>query len=137
MAAREEWLTAIAIVLGVAVAATAEWAVASGPQPVDCYPHSAPGSIPIGTALAIATPTEESVGADHWYNFSVQAAGGGLHFNNLLFQVQTSSGSVVDPGSGWTFNAYDVHGLWADAYELTGATAGTWSGGEPLSSAPG
>jgi flagellin-like protein len=80
-----------------------------------------PGNTPLGTSLALNTPGEASKGAgaatNNWYNFSVQAAGGGLIFNNLQFQVQTGSGGIVPAGGSWTLNVLG----------LTGTTVGTYS----------
>ena len=80
-----------------------------------------PGNTPLGTSLALNTPGEASKGAgattNNWYNFSVQAAGGGLILNNLQFQVQTPSGQIVTAGASWTLNVLG----------LTGTTVGTYS----------
>src|ERR1700747_2982587 len=54
-----------------------------------------PGNTPLGTSLALAAPAEETAGTGHWYNFSVQSAGGGLTLGNLQLQIETPSGGVV------------------------------------------
>jgi flagellin-like protein len=61
-----------------------------------------PGNTPIGTALAIGTFTEATSGTgagQHWYyNATVQSASGGMTWGNMIFQIQTPSGSIVTTG---------------------------------------
>jgi flagellin-like protein len=58
-----------------------------------------PGNTPIGTALAIGTVNEASSGsgvtAKFYYNTTVQTASGGMTWSNMIFQIQSSSGSAV------------------------------------------
>ncbi len=62
----------------------------------------APATTPIGSAFAIGTVYEATSGsgaAQRWYyNASVQSAGGGITWGDMIFQVQASSGSVVPNG---------------------------------------
>jgi flagellin-like protein len=91
-----------------------------------------PGSTPLSTALALGSPSENQKGANWWYNFSIQAAGGGVVANNLNFQVQTATGGIVAPG-GATINVLSLSGTSVAAYTLS---SGTWTAGgtTPLSS---
>ena len=54
-----------------------------------------PGSTPLGTALAFGTINEASAGANFYYNTTVQTASGGMTWSNMIFQVQSTSGSTV------------------------------------------
>jgi hypothetical protein len=71
----------------------------------------APGTTPIGSAFTIGTVNEASSGngaAQRWYyNASVQSGGGGIVWGNMIFQVQSPSGSVIPigPSSVTTTNA--------------------------------
>ncbi|HTT26463.1 MAG TPA: archaellin/type IV pilin N-terminal domain-containing protein [Thermoplasmata archaeon] len=62
----------------------------------------APGTTPIGSAFTLGTVHEATSGtgaSQRWYyNSSVQAAGGGIAWGNMIFQVQAGSGSVVATG---------------------------------------
>lgn len=84
-----------------------------------------PGNTPLGTALAMGSPGEAAKGPNFWYNFSVQSAGGGLIANNLNFQVQSATGSIVTP-TGWTLNVVGLTGTSVAAYTMT---TGVWSAG--------
>lgn len=52
-----------------------------------------PGSTPLGTALALGTINEANAGSNYYYNTTVQTASGGMTWGNMIFQVQTSTGS--------------------------------------------
>ena len=54
-----------------------------------------PGSTPIGSAFSIGTINEQSAGANFYYNSTVQTASPGMTWSNMIFQVQTSGGSVL------------------------------------------
>ena len=73
-----------------------------------------PGNTPLGTSLALGTPSEAQKGAgattNNWYNFTVQSAGGGIILNNIQFQVVTATGSIVTPGGSWTMSALGITG---------------------------
>ena len=84
-----------------------------------------PGNTPIGTALALGKPSENSKGTNFWYNFSVQSAGGGLIMNNMNFQVLTTSNGIVTP-TGFTLNVLGLTGTSVAAYTMT---TGTWTSG--------
>ena len=88
-----------------------------------------PGNTPIGTALALGSPKEASAGANNYYNFSVQSAGGGILFNNLNFQVINPSGQIVTPTAAWSLTVVNLFGTSVGTYALTGASAGTWTAG--------
>jgi flagellin-like protein len=78
-----------------------------------------PGNTPLGTALAMAAPNEGTAGTGHWYNFSVQSAGGGLTLGSIQLQIQTPSGGIVTWPAGSTVNMVG----------LTGNTVGTYTTG--------
>jgi len=88
-----------------------------------------PGNTPLGTSLALAPPAEGAAGTGHWYNFSIQSAGGGILLNNLLFQVQTVSGTIVTPAGLTTVSVLGVSGSVVATY--TYATA-VWATGGAL-----
>ncbi|HZY70786.1 MAG TPA: archaellin/type IV pilin N-terminal domain-containing protein [Thermoplasmata archaeon] len=77
-----------------------------------------PGNTPIGTALALAKPVPATAGTGHWYNATVQSAGGGITLGSTNFAFATSTGTVIAPGGTWTLNVYNL---------LTGATIGTYA----------
>jgi flagellin-like protein len=86
-----------------------------------------PGNTPLGTALALGSPGEASNAAtNHWYNFSVQSAGGGLTLGGLNFQVQTATGSIVTLPGGATLNVYGLTGNSVGVYTLA---TGSWASG--------
>jgi len=85
-----------------------------------------PGNTPLGTSLTLGTPKENSVAGKFWYNFTVQAAGGGLLMNNLNFQVLGSGGGLLAPQAGWVLNVLGLTGTTAASYTMT---TGTWSAG--------
>ena len=88
-----------------------------------------PGNTPLGTSLALAPPSEGSAGTGHWYNFSIQSAGGGLILNNLAFQVKNAAGTVVSPTGLTTVNVFGLSGSTVASY--TYATA-VWATGGTL-----
>jgi hypothetical protein len=121
---------AVAIVIGVAVAGALVWAVVPRTSTVNCVAYSN-GQTPLQTFLAFGSPLEQTVGQGHWYNFTLEDAGAGLHFNNLKFQTQSPAGSVVVPGAGWNFTVLSPMTAWLGTYSLTGPTAENWSMGGP------
>ena len=88
-----------------------------------------PGSTPVGTALALGTPTPGKAGTTFFENFSIQSAGGGILWNNVNFQVQTSSGSIVTLGTGSTITVVNLQGASVATYPMVGASANTWTSG--------
>ncbi|HEY6238499.1 MAG TPA: archaellin/type IV pilin N-terminal domain-containing protein [Thermoplasmata archaeon] len=94
-----------------------------------------PGNTPIGTSLAVQTPIEAqpSAASLHFYNFSIQAAGGGLILNNLIFQVTTPGGQiVVTTAAGWAVNVLGITGSVIGTYAITSATPSWTLGGTVL-----
>jgi len=87
-----------------------------------------PGNTPLGTALALGTPSESQGGAGntHFYNFSVQSAGGGIQLSNMQFQVQTAAGTVVTSAGTWSVTAIGVSGASAGVYSFT---TNSWTSG--------
>ncbi len=57
-----------------------------------------PGNTPIGSAFAIGTVAEATAGANYYYNATVQSASSGMTWSNMIFQVQSSGGSVITTG---------------------------------------
>ena len=91
-----------------------------------------PGNTPLGTALAVQSPNEAqpAAAAPHYYNFSVQSAGGGLILNNLNFQILTSTGSIVTTvAAGWTLNVLGITGATVGTYAITSASPSWTVGG--------
>jgi len=94
-----------------------------------------PGNTPLGTALAVQTPVEAqpSAASLHFYNFSIQSAGGGLILNNLIFQVVTPGGTiVVTTAAGWALNVLGITGSVIGTYAITAATPSWTLGGTVL-----
>ncbi len=89
-----------------------------------------PGNTPLGTALTLSKPAENVAGANHYYNLTVQAAGGGLIMNNLNFQVQGTGGNVVPPLGSWTLTVVGNLGTTVATYTMN---AGTWATGSTVS----
>jgi len=93
-----------------------------------------PGSTPLGSALAIGTVLEANAGANYYYNTTVQTASGGMTWGNMIWQVQSSGGTVLasGPTTITTTNAADScnvatytfsTGLWTTpATHCTGTT---------------
>jgi len=91
-----------------------------------------PGNTPLGTALALGPPSEATAGTGHWYNFSVQSAGGGILLNNLIFQVKTVSGNIVTPAGLTTVNVLGLSGSVVATYTYATAVWAT-NGASPVS----
>jgi flagellin-like protein len=87
-----------------------------------------PGNTPLGTSLAMGQPKEAQAGATFYYNFSVASAGGGLVMNNLNFQVQTASGSIVTVTAG-VMNVLSLSAVTVASYSMT---TGAWTLGGSL-----
>ena len=88
-----------------------------------------PGNTPLGTALALSSPTENSKGTTNYYNFSVQSAGGGLLLNNLQFQIVGSGGSIIPTtAAGWSLSVLGITGSSVGTYSITSASP-TWTVG--------
>jgi flagellin-like protein len=71
---------------------------------------------PLSTAFALGTPVAANHSGGNWYNFSVQAAGHGLRWGDLQFQLLASNGaSVVLPGAA-TITVLNLTGGLVGAY---------------------
>ncbi len=81
---------------------------------------------PIGTSLALGQPLEQTSGPNHWYNFTVQSAGGGITLGDISFQLVTATGAVVAPGGSWSLVVLDLEGSLAGTYSLS---TGSWVSG--------
>ena len=91
-----------------------------------------PGNTPLGTSLAVQTPieTQPSAASLHYYNFSIQSAGGGLILNNLVFQIQNPGGSIVTTvAAGWALNVLGITGATIGTYAITAASPSWTLGG--------
>jgi hypothetical protein len=120
----------VAIVVDVAVFAAVGW-----PRPLvqpggPCQGCSPPVT---GIPVALGQPLERSAGPNHWYNFTVQSAGGGITLGDIAFQVVTATGAIVPPGASWTLVVLSLSGSYLGIYSLA---SGTWSSGagEPITS---
>jgi flagellin-like protein len=82
-----------------------------------------PGNTPLGTALAMSPAKEQTNGAQHWYNFSVQSASGGLIWNDMVFQFQTSTGGII------TVTAPTITVIGIAGANVATYSAGTWTAG--------
>jgi len=87
-----------------------------------------PGNTPLGTSLALGIPKEAAAGANFYFNFSVASAGGGLVMNNLNFQVQSASGSII-AATGGTMTVLSLTGATLSVYNMV---TGTWTSGSSL-----
>ncbi|HZY69465.1 MAG TPA: archaellin/type IV pilin N-terminal domain-containing protein [Thermoplasmata archaeon] len=59
---------------------------------------------PLGSTLVLGTPLGVNVSGQNWYNVSIQAAGHGLQWGNLAFQVVASDGTPVHLPAGAVAN---------------------------------
>ncbi|MCI4350691.1 MAG: hypothetical protein L3K15_04180 [Thermoplasmata archaeon] len=81
--------------------------------------HGTAPKTPIATAFALGTPVAANHSGGNWYNFSVQAAGHGLRWGDVQFQIIGSNGAaVVLPGAATI-----------TVLNLTGGTVGSYSYG--------
>ena len=121
-------MAALALVGGIVVGASLFWTAFQSPTTVGggSFPT---GNTPLGTFLAFGSPSEETNGADHWYNFSVESAGGNYRLNNLDFQAQTPGGMTLAAGAGWALIVSDAGGAKVAAYSMIGPGAGNWTDG--------
>jgi hypothetical protein len=136
MIGRANSVAAIALALGIAAGSALCWvSFQSPPQPTCGSPGGGDGGL--GTGPTLGTPKEQTVGLDHWYNFSVQAMGGGLLLSDLGFHLVSQGGTNVTPGSGWSLIAYDSSGGLLGNYSLYGPGAGAWTSGGTTAAAAG
>jgi hypothetical protein len=111
------------------VNATSGSVVQSTVGTMTCSVISTAGTTPLGTDLAVGTPTETSVGGHYWYNFTIQSAGGGLTWGNTAFQVQTAAGAIVVLPSSTTLKILSLTGSVVASYSFA---AGSWLTGGSL-----
>ena len=79
---------------------------------------------PLSSVLALSYPSEAATGSHYWYNFSVEAAGGGLIWADTSFTVQTPGGQTV---SLPTANA-TVLGITGNTVATFSFASGLWVG---------
>ncbi len=83
---------------------------------------------PLGTSIALSTPSEQVWGHHHWYNSTVESAVPQLAWSEMGIQVVTATGSNVTPASDWAGGVLSSTGSWVAFF---GFSNGTWiSGGE-------
>ncbi len=78
------------------------------------------------TPLAFGPPSEGSAGPNHWYNFTVQSAGGGIVLENIGLAIETATGTDVVPGASWTALLLGLGGELVGTYSFVTAS---WTGG--------
>jgi len=61
-----------------------------------------PGSTPIGSAFSMGTINEQVAGSNYYYNATVQEASPGMTWSNMIFQVQSAGGSVLNTATSVT-----------------------------------
>jgi len=83
-----------------------------------------PGFVTFGSPRETNSPTE------NLYNFTVQADGGGLVWNDLSFEVMTPTGATVaTSGAGWGITVFDGHAVPIATYDLESVRPAWTSGG--------
>jgi hypothetical protein len=88
--------------LVVVILLTGAWVLteSSVPSGITC-------ACPIGTALALAPPTESSGNGVHLYNFSVQSASSGVSWRDISPEIQTAgAGPVATTATGWNVTVF-------------------------------
>jgi hypothetical protein len=113
----------VALVAAVGIVSAAEgnlfWL--SAPPANACLTMSyPPGQTPLGSSLAFGAPFEQVRGPNHWYNFSVQSAGGGITWGELALQVVTATGANVTPAASWSGGAWGYPDVWVATYDFAG-----------------
>jgi hypothetical protein len=99
-------------------------------------PNGVTCACPIGTALALAPPTESSGEGVRLYNFSVEAASGGLSWKDISPETQTAgAGSVVTTATGWNVTVFGISQDPVGYYTIQ--STGIWTVGGGLSVASG
>jgi len=119
----------VVVALGAAGVLLAEsqsgWFAPSGCGSSACGNSGPPVS---GATLALGRPVEATVGGNHWYNFTVEFAEGGVLFDDLHFQVVSASGANVTPGEGWSLAILGSSGALAASFVPVGSY---WASGAP------
>jgi hypothetical protein len=100
---RRSWIL-VAVCAAAALILMAAWVLLPPEPGPPCN-----GCGPIGTALALAQPSESVQGGLHLYNFSVEAASSGLSWADISPEIQTSGGGPVSTTSlGWNVTVFDI-----------------------------
>ncbi len=121
----------VAIVGAVAVVTAFEgnlfWLRGQSSAPSGCgSPSPTGGNTPLGSSAALGTPREQVKGPNHWYNFSVQSAGGGIAWGDIRLQVVTAENVNITPTTAWTAVVTAISGPPVATYDFVN---GTWSEG--------
>jgi hypothetical protein len=106
------------------ISATTGGVLLSQTTTVTCPSTSA--STPLGTVLALGGPAEAVQGTSHWYNFSVEAAAGGLTWGNLNFGVESPTGTEVSLPAGSTMTVLSLAGASVATFSFA---TDAWAGG--------
>lgn len=81
---------------------------------------------PIGTTLVLGTPSGVNVSGQNWYNVSVQAAGHGLTWGELAFQVVAADGTILHLPAGAVAT---VNGLTGTSLAQYSFATSSWGSG--------
>jgi hypothetical protein len=80
-----------------------------------------------GTGMALGKPTEDANAANHWYNFTVESAGGGIPLDGLGFNVTSPTGTPIPPSADWSLVVRSSSGALEGVYSF--ADSGWTNGG--------
>jgi hypothetical protein len=118
------WIPALAVGVGLTIGVLlVAWSEPARPG-MDCASGGLGGAPP-----ALGSPAEGSAGSTHWYNFSVQAGGGGIRLGDLGFRVQSMDGTPISPTAAWGLSVSNASGAVVGSYLWTGPHAGSWPSG--------
>ncbi len=117
-------IVAVVASVGIVTASQGDLFWLYGPPSSGCAPP--PPCQGLCTGPAFDRPLEQTLGPNHWYNFSVQSAGGGLVWDEWAFQVVTGTGGNVTPTSSWTAVVLDLAGSPIATYVFANST---WAAG--------
>lgn len=123
---RHRWVPWTSVSAGAVAAVVEVLAQVQLPAPSSCVTE---GPTPLGTAFAIGAPVESVVGGTHWYNSSVQSAGGGLRLGGVQFALRSASGDRVPFGAGWGVLVTEPPAVTIGEFVWINATGGVWNSG--------
>ena len=119
-------LSLAGIAAGILVGPATCWAVLATPH---CPGTGEAGNTVFRSTFGLGAVSAGSLGDEHWYNVSVASSGPGIEFRDLHFRFQTVNGSIVPPGSNWTFHGSSWPDRWSIPYSWStaGLEPGAWS----------
>jgi hypothetical protein len=85
------------------------------------------GQTPLDSFIAFSDPREAVDGPNHWYNFTVESAGGGIVLGGLTFAVAGPTGANITPTAMWSSGVVGLTGTWVGIYDFGTAT---WMSGQ-------